>query len=395
VTAISPQTGPGTGGTSVTITGTDFAEATAVEFGSTPATSFTVESGETITAVAPAHAGGTVDVRITTPYGTSKPVEADRYTFVPRPVVVRMINKLGPEAGGTNVIVEGEHLEGASSVRFGAAEASSFKYKNGLLEAVSPAGVGTVDVTVTVPVGGTSPVVQGDRFGYEAGAPEFGRCLHAPPGREDFRGGFGNEACTTVEIASNSSLYEWDPGDIKGGFTASSTKVTLQAAVSKAKVTCTSAHASGAIGAKPDLVQGVVMRFGGCVQSTKKCTTAGHGEGEIETSPLEGRLGFENKEKKKVALALFPPGHSGPFLSYTCAGGSPTTISGTVLGLTLVSKMLTTTSLKFAQSEGKQKIQHFEGGETETLSNGLGESVGLTLTLTQTNEEPTEVNPVV
>ncbi|HEY2397634.1 MAG TPA: IPT/TIG domain-containing protein [Solirubrobacteraceae bacterium] len=395
VTSLTPQTGPASGGTSVTITGTDLTETTAVNFGSTPAASFTIESDETITAVAPAEAGGTVDLRVTTPYGTSPATSADRYTVVPRPGVWRMKPKLGPEAGGTTVTIEGEHLTGASAVRFAGTEASSFKVLNGsVLEAVAPPGVATVDVTVSVPVGGTSAVVQGDRFGYETGAPEFGRCLHAPVGVESFRGGFSTETCTTVSLPSNVSAYEWDPGAAKPGFTASSTKATLQAAVSKAKVACTSAHESGLLGPRPNIVREVVIRFGGCVQGTKKCTTAGKGEGEIETSVLEGRLGFENKEKKKVALALYPPGHTGAFVTYTCSGASPTTISGAVLALTTVDKMLTNESVKYASTEGKQKIQHFEGGETEVLVNQLGEAVGLALALTQTNEEPLEINAI-
>jgi hypothetical protein len=392
VTSINPQTGPAAGGTSVTITGTDLAETTGVSFGSTPATSFTIESDETVTAVAPAHTGlAPVDVQVTTPYGTSPAVGADRFTYVPRPVVQRMKPKLGPEAGGTTVVMEGEHLEGVTAVHFGSAEASSFKLKNGLVEAVSPAGVGTVDVTVTVPVGGTSPIVQGDRFGYQSGPPEYGRCLHAPPGIEDFRGGFSKEGCLTV-AQFNPSVYEWDPGVANPGFTASSTKVILQAAVSKAKLTCTSAHEIGTIAAQPNLVQNVVMRFGGCVQAAKKCTTAGHPEGEIETTALEGRLGFENKEKKKVALALYPLGHSGPFLTYTCVGGAPRTLSGGVLALVVVDKMVTSGSVKYAQLEGVQKIQHFEGGGNEVLTNDLGEAVGLALTLTQVDEEPLEIN---
>ena len=82
VTAINPSSGPVTGGTSVTITGTDLNGATAVAFGATPAASFTVNSATSITAVAPAHAAGTVDVTVTTPGGTSNTGPADTFTYV-------------------------------------------------------------------------------------------------------------------------------------------------------------------------------------------------------------------------------------------------------------------------------------------------------------------------
>jgi outer membrane autotransporter protein len=80
VTELSPQTGPAAGGTSVTITGTDFTGATAVKFGGTPATSFTVESATRIKATAPAGTG-VVDVRVTTAGGTSEIVAADKFTY--------------------------------------------------------------------------------------------------------------------------------------------------------------------------------------------------------------------------------------------------------------------------------------------------------------------------
>jgi outer membrane autotransporter protein len=71
VSSVSPNTGAALGGTSVVITGTGFTFATAVAFGSSAATSFTVNSGTQITAVVPAHAAGAVDVVVTNNVGSS------------------------------------------------------------------------------------------------------------------------------------------------------------------------------------------------------------------------------------------------------------------------------------------------------------------------------------
>lgn len=90
VTAITPSTGPRTGSTTVTITGTGFTGATAVSFGGTPATSFTVNSDSQITAVSPPHAAGTVDVTVTSPDGMSQIVLVDHFTYATdhlRPVI--------------------------------------------------------------------------------------------------------------------------------------------------------------------------------------------------------------------------------------------------------------------------------------------------------------------
>jgi hypothetical protein len=80
VTGLQPSTGPSAGGSSVTISGTNFAGATAVEFGAANARSFKVESGTTIRAVSPAGTGA-VDVTVTTPAGTSAAGAGDQYFY--------------------------------------------------------------------------------------------------------------------------------------------------------------------------------------------------------------------------------------------------------------------------------------------------------------------------
>ena len=81
VTSVSPTTGLTAGGTVVTITGTDFTGATAVDFGSDAATAYTVNSPTSITATTPAESAGTVDTTVTTPAGTSATSSADQFTF--------------------------------------------------------------------------------------------------------------------------------------------------------------------------------------------------------------------------------------------------------------------------------------------------------------------------
>ncbi|HEX3509524.1 MAG TPA: IPT/TIG domain-containing protein, partial [Solirubrobacteraceae bacterium] len=84
VSNLTPHSGPPSGGTSVSIVGSDFSGATAVTFGSTSATSFIVNSSTSITATAPA-GSGVVDVEVTSPEGTSAPSSADRFSYVSAP----------------------------------------------------------------------------------------------------------------------------------------------------------------------------------------------------------------------------------------------------------------------------------------------------------------------
>lgn len=71
VTSLSTTSGSTAGGTSTTITGTGFSSATAVTFGGTNATSFTIVDNNTINAIAPAHSAGSVSVNVTNSAGTN------------------------------------------------------------------------------------------------------------------------------------------------------------------------------------------------------------------------------------------------------------------------------------------------------------------------------------
>ncbi len=81
ITALSPNSGPTAGGTSVVITGTDFTGATAVTFGGVSATAITVSSATRITATTPAGPAGPVPVSVVTGLGTA----TTTFTYVQPP----------------------------------------------------------------------------------------------------------------------------------------------------------------------------------------------------------------------------------------------------------------------------------------------------------------------
>jgi len=166
VTSISPNIGPEAGGTSVTIAGTNLSGASAVKFGTASATSVTVNSSMSVTAVAPAGAG-TVDVTVTTAGGTSEAVTADRFTYIVRPTVTKVLPASGVAEGGTKVKITGTGFTSASTVTFGSLAATSVTFVSSTsLTATSPAQApGTVDITVTT-AGGTSAPGSADQFSY-------------------------------------------------------------------------------------------------------------------------------------------------------------------------------------------------------------------------------------
>ena len=80
VTALSPTSGPGAGGTTVNITGTNLSGATAVRFGATAAAKMRVLSSTSAQAISPAGTG-TVQVTVTTGAGTSATGAPSAFTY--------------------------------------------------------------------------------------------------------------------------------------------------------------------------------------------------------------------------------------------------------------------------------------------------------------------------
>jgi hypothetical protein len=81
VTAVTPASGASTGGSAVLLLGQYFTGATAVSFGGTPATSFSVLFDTEILAVAPAEPVGQVNVTVTNSAGTSATSPADLFSY--------------------------------------------------------------------------------------------------------------------------------------------------------------------------------------------------------------------------------------------------------------------------------------------------------------------------
>ncbi len=81
ITSISPATGPSSGGTAVTIHGTNFSAACTVSFGTHPAASTELVDGSTLTAITPPHEPGATSVTVSC--GGVTATATDAFTFVP------------------------------------------------------------------------------------------------------------------------------------------------------------------------------------------------------------------------------------------------------------------------------------------------------------------------
>ncbi|RXS65040.1 cell shape-determining protein, partial [Streptomyces sp. TM32] len=152
ISSLSPASGPAAGGNTVTVGGSGFTGATAVTFGSRPATGFTVVNDNTVTVVVPPGTGP-VPVTVTTPGGTSN---AFTYTYTTAPVITATITPAsGPSTGGTVATISGSGLSGAT-VTVGGVMATVVSNTGTVITVLTPPGAaGSAAVQVTTP-GGTA-----------------------------------------------------------------------------------------------------------------------------------------------------------------------------------------------------------------------------------------------
>ncbi|MDO7882731.1 IPT/TIG domain-containing protein [Salinibacterium soli] len=165
ITGLTPDNGPESGGTVVTITGTGFTGATGVTFDGIAGTVFSVDSDTQITVTSPPHAPGLVGVIVLHPDGNSGPED---FTYTPLVSVTEIDPDFGPEAGGTDVTITGTCFTGATGVLFDGVPGTSFVVVNDTtITVVTPPGTpGFVDVTIlgSVSCGGNEVVPDGFEY---------------------------------------------------------------------------------------------------------------------------------------------------------------------------------------------------------------------------------------
>ena len=172
VTGRNPIAGPTTGGTTVTLTGTNFAPGATVMFGSNPGTGVVVNSSTSLTVVSPAGSVGPVDIVVTAIGGTSATSANDVFTYVLAPTVTAISPTSGSFAGGTAVTITGTNFVSGATVNFGATAGTNVVVVNSTtITVTAPAHAnGTVDITVTTAAGTSAVNAPADQFTYSGTA---------------------------------------------------------------------------------------------------------------------------------------------------------------------------------------------------------------------------------
>jgi len=204
-----------------------------------------------------------------------------------------------------------------------------------------------------------------------AAEPAFYEChkLTSKP----YTGKYTDKACTkeaTAEekAAGKKNKYELQEGTgAKGkGFKGKGGKATLHTPAVGGEVTCKSFGDSGNI-TTPTTEGKVVSEFKTCESLGKKCSSPAAKAGLIKTNPLKGVLGYINKSKKEVGVAL--SAETGTVLAeFNCEGLEIVTtgsVIGTIASVDVFTK--TETNVFAVNGEGFQAIKNFEGGANQEL----------------------------
>jgi alpha-tubulin suppressor-like RCC1 family protein len=405
VTGVSPATGPATGGTPVTITGTKFTGASAVHFGAVAAAEFEVRSASEIVAVSPPGSGA-VDVTVTTPEGTSAANPADRFVYQSSPIAVTepasaihlasatLNAKVDPEGAS----VSDCHFEYGTSPSYGSS-----------VQCASLPGSGSSPVAVSAPASGLSVgttyhfrIVASNADGTSYGAdetfatpssevPELGRCVKLKPAS----GRYTDSSCTTASAGEDTGKYEWHAGPgPKSHFSAKGGAVKLEVtAFKQAVLQCTESDIAGEYTGPQSASLSLVLRGCSSQLAGGKCQSEGAGEGEV-TATLQARLGIISAGKKPSLGWDLQPASGLELADFEC-DAHQIPLEGSIIGpVTRVDKMSSSFSLTFAAPKGVQVPESFEDGlkDTPHIFGGSGElQVSLTMSDTLTGEESLEL----
>lgn len=174
ITVVSPIAGSTTGGTLVTIGGSNFRSGALVFFGGKSATL----SGTTpvaITVESPPSGPGVVDVAITNPDGRSSIARAAYNYYVGGPVIARITPSFGPLDGGTDVVIDGRNFQQRVVGTVGGRALQNVRrIDDRSITATTPRGAmaGAVDVRVENDDGQSDTLLSGYAYG-NAPPPSF------------------------------------------------------------------------------------------------------------------------------------------------------------------------------------------------------------------------------
>ena len=243
LSSVSPASGPTAGGTTITLTGTNFVSGATVRVGGVAATNVAFASSTRLTARTPAGAAGARDVVVTNPNGQSS-VRVGAFTYTTTstaPLTATAVAPLsGPTSGGTLITVTGTGFVSGATIAIGGTAATGVTFVSSTqLTARTPAkAAGGYSVVVRNPNGQTANTPRGFTYSGTSTPPPSGSTLTATavaPNTGPASGGtaitvtgtgfvsgatvlIGGTPATSVSVASSTRITARTPRKPAGGY---------------------------------------------------------------------------------------------------------------------------------------------------------------------------------
>jgi hypothetical protein len=232
ITTVTPATGSTSGGTAITLAGTNFRTGATVSIGGTAATGVVVNSATEVVATTPAKAVGTYNVVLTNSDGSSY-TKANGFTYVTatNPTIATVSPAIAGTAGGTVMALTGTGFASGATVSVGGTAGTSVVVADSQnLQFIAPAkAAGTYNVVVTNADGGSATKLNGLTY-------------QAPPTVTAISPASGTIAGGTVLTVTGTSFLAGVSVTFDG------TPATTLTRVSTTKLTVTTpAHVAGAV----------------------------------------------------------------------------------------------------------------------------------------------------
>ncbi len=234
VTSLSVTSGPSSGGTGVTVLGSEFQPGATVRFGGTSA-AVTFKSSTELQTVTPAHTSGIVDVVVTNPSPDSQAAtRSGAFTFANAVTITSVSPANGPPTGGTAVTIAGAAFVSGATVQFGGVAAPTVNVVNSsTINATTPSGSGTVNLTVINPGNDSATLTGGFTFDPPKTQSVAPVIASVEPSSGGISGGtavmltgtnfqtgatvrFGTQLATTVSVISGGQISAVSPAGVAG-----------------------------------------------------------------------------------------------------------------------------------------------------------------------------------
>jgi len=196
IISVTPNNGPTTGGTSITINGTNFVNVSSVRVGGTSVTHTVNSAGTQITATTPPGIAGSQQIEVTTQTGSA----SIPFTYtVPAPTITSVTPNNGPTTGGTSITINGTNFVNVSSVTVGGVLVTTTSTSPTQITATTPPGTAGVQQIVVTTQTGSANV----QFTYTVPQPTITSVTpDSGWGKPDY-GGQSNPPATSVTITGS------------------------------------------------------------------------------------------------------------------------------------------------------------------------------------------------